>query len=292
MQTVRNLSTGKALESLTETLALHSFSCCLALLGSLACSPSQLCYCSFPLHSTLSCGHWSAPSLRPNSSDLRPAMTSFPLQRGFGECKALPARVRTAETMKSSPAFQKTKQLFEDDRRFALQQVRAASGNFATAAPAQGHKHSHNCYAAARQTQQRASLDSSASLAQAHSEGSGNSMADSVSSYHGYAGVNYQSSKCHTSLDMRSARFTKDIFHVLTCLGMFQVLRTLMLCQTSGATVSMTTKRFSARSMSTDVSLGRTSTSANNIARHFRSCTLEGFSCCRSCMALNKTFES
>ncbi|KAL3159273.1 hypothetical protein ABBQ32_011236 [Trebouxia sp. C0010 RCD-2024] len=160
----------------------------------------------FPLQSTLSYGHWSAPSLRPNNSDLRSAMTSFPLQQGFGDCKASPSlpapRVRTAETMKSSPAFLKTKQLFEDDRRFALRQVHAPSFKISTAVPVQGHKHSRDSCRAAQWTQRRTSHGSSASLAHTPSESSGNSMVDSVSSYHGYAGVNYQSSKWHTRLSM------------------------------------------------------------------------------------------
>lgn len=205
MQTVLNLTTGEALEpSSTEALSLALL--CSLCLGPSPALSSHLCGCSFPLHSTLSYGHWSAPSLRPNSSDLRSAMTSFPLQRGFGDCKASPSlpapRVRTAETMKSSPAFLKTKQLFEDDRRFALRQVHAPSFQISTVAPVQSHKHSQDSRRAAQWTQQRTSHDSSASLAQTHSESSGKSMADSVSSYHGYAGVNYQSSKWHTRFKM------------------------------------------------------------------------------------------
>ena len=144
--------------------------------------------------------HWSAPSLRPKSSDLKSAMRSFPLQRDILDCtQTSPSlrarRVHTAATMKSSPAFLKTQQLFDDDRKFALSQVHASSSHIMAAAPVQSSKHSQDARNAADRTQQHSPHSSASSLATTHSDSSTNSMADSVSSYHGYAGVNYQSSK-------------------------------------------------------------------------------------------------
>lgn len=193
----------------------------LCVLYVLQCSTAGLCCCSLRFYSTLPGEHWSAPSLRPNSSDLRSAMVSFPLQRGLADriqsAPILPAgRVRTAATMKSSPAFLKTKQLFEDDRKFALQQVHAPSCQVTPVHSVQGHKHSQHCSKAAQQTQQHATYSSSSSLSRTHSAASsGNSMADSVSSYHGYAGVNYQSSKQNcTTLNMHRS----SLSHGCSCL--------------------------------------------------------------------------
>ena len=153
--------------------------------------------CSFPFYSTLPGERWSAPSLRPNSSDLTSAMTSFPLQRGILDriqtSPSLPAkRMHTAATMQSSPAFLKTTQLFEDDRKFATRQLHASS---CQAIPVQGQKHSQDRNIVARQKQLRISRSPASSLVRTQSDSSGNSVADSVSSYHGYYGVNYQSSK-------------------------------------------------------------------------------------------------
>lgn len=168
---------------------------------SVRCTASCIvCCCSFPFYSTLPGEHWSAPSLRPNSSDLKSAMTSFPLQKSILDCiqtpPSLPARrVHTAATMKSSPAFLKTKKLFEDDRKFALRQVHASNCQVIPAAPAQAHRRSQDPSDAPHKTQQHTPHSSASSLVRTHSDSSTTSMADSVSSYHGYAGVNYQSSE-------------------------------------------------------------------------------------------------
>lgn len=171
------LLTEPAAVDLLSSISLHSFGCC-----------------SLPFYSTHEQEHWSAPSLRPSNSDLKTAMTSFPLQKGVLEriqtSPSLPARrLQTLAAMKSSPAFLKTKQVFEDDRRFALEQVHASSPRIGAAAQQGTHQPSQDIGCAQHHRPQTSAV----SLGRTHSNSSADSMADSVSSYHGYAGVNYQS---------------------------------------------------------------------------------------------------
>ena len=153
-------------------------------------------------------------------------MRSFPLQKGILDCTqtspSLPARrVHTAATMKASPAFLKTKKLFEDDRRYALRQVHASSCQVILAAPAQAHRHSQDPTDAAQGTQQHTAHSSALFLARTRSDSSTNSMADSVSSYHGYAGVNYQSSEYCTLPTMLQTSVRQSFSSYPDVLGYF-----------------------------------------------------------------------
>lgn len=171
-----------------------------------------------PLYNSYPQEHWSAPSLRPSSSDLKTCMTSFPLQRGVLDHihthPSLPVkRMHTAATMQSSPAFIKTKQLFEEDRKFALEQVHATSPRIRAASTQHRRQQSHVSSHAAEQAQHRPQ-SSASSIVRTQSDSSTNSMADSVSSYHGYAGVNYQSGKAFVLLMRQLITSTARLYNM------------------------------------------------------------------------------
>lgn len=149
------------------------------------------------LYSTLPSSEWSPPSLRPKL----PPLSSFPLQRGIlsqlqPSNSLVVKSIHSTAATKASPAFLKTKELFRDDRQFALEQVQASSPRIAVATPQHVSQHtisSTDQQAEAVNDQQHHLRAAAPPLARSHSDSSADSLADSVSSYHGYAGVNYQS---------------------------------------------------------------------------------------------------
>lgn len=155
------------------------------------CSSLSLCRTFAPVEA------WSAPSLHIGSNGLLPTLTTSAVgYRQFNQLhhsSSLHAeRFHSTAATKASPAYLKTTQLFQDDRQFALEQAHSSSPRIAA---------SHSSFQDAEltpdpkdapMTQQRNSQSPAASVSSRHSDSSANSMADSVSSYHGYAGVNYQ----------------------------------------------------------------------------------------------------
>ena len=122
-------------------------------------------------------------------------------------------RSHSTAATKASAAYLKTQQLFEDDRQFALQQQHLSSPRIAAAQqssdsiPAAQQRtdapHTHK-----RQESQDTTLGRSSS--------GGLSVADSVSSYHGYSGVNYQSGKFLSQLlfQLRLERYWRVADHL------------------------------------------------------------------------------
>ncbi|DBA94155.1 TPA: hypothetical protein ACH3X1_001793 [Trebouxia sp. C0004] len=90
-------------------------------------------------------------------------------------------RPHSTAATKASPAYMKTQQLFQDDRQFALEQAHSSSPRITAS--------QDSCNSPAVNTQAASSTQQRSSISRTHSA---NSMADSISSYHGYAGVNYQ----------------------------------------------------------------------------------------------------
>lgn len=137
---------------------------------------------------------WSAPKMHPHGRGLQSAMTAAALQHG-----ALPhlypvhlvaKRPHSTAVTKASPAYLKTQQLFQDDRQYALEQAHSSSPRIAAS--------QKSCNSSAVNTQAAPSTQQHSSISRTHSDSSANSMADSVSSYHGYSGVNYQMGKSAT----------------------------------------------------------------------------------------------
>ncbi len=181
-------------------------------------------------------------------------MPAFPLQRGvLGHLQpspSLPAkRLHTIAATKASQAFLKTKQLFQDDRQFALQQAHTTSPRIA----ARASQHSPRSTSSPSEQQaavphalRQESSEVASSLGRTDSDRSANSMADSVSIYHGYAGVNYQSGKHHPCVQ-HVRHFSVFAFHYAMCTVLtipdtmltdgLQASKTLMLYQTPGVIV-------------------------------------------------------
>ena len=130
-------------------------------------------------------------------------MPSFPLQGGVighqQRSSSSPAkRLHSTAATKASPAFSKTRQLFQDDRQFALEQLHASSPRIAAGASYQTSDSMSSRLSQHSVPEQQHSHSLPSPPAKTYSGNSASSMADSVSSYHGYAGVNYQSGKHFT----------------------------------------------------------------------------------------------
>ncbi len=134
---------------------------------------------------------WSAPKLHPPGRGLQSTMTAAALQHGalthLYPVRLSAKRPHSTAVTKASPAYLKTQRLFQDDRQFALEQAHSSSPRITAS---QG-----SCSSPAVNTQAAPSTQQRSSISRTHSDSSANSMADSVSSYHGYAGVNYQMGK-------------------------------------------------------------------------------------------------
>ena len=108
-------------------------------------------------------------------------------------CSLSTKRSHSTAATQASAAYLKTQQLFEEDRQYALQQQRVASPRIAAA------QHSHNSTPSAHQTHDaHTHKQGSGGVALSRSNSDGLSVADSVSSYHGYSGVNYQTGEMLT----------------------------------------------------------------------------------------------
>lgn len=137
---------------------------------------------------------WSAPKLHPHGRGLQSTMTAAALQHGalthLHPVRLSAKRPHSTAATKASPAYLKTQQLFQDDRQFALEQAHSSSPRITAS--------QEICNSPAPNTQAAPSTQQRSSISRTHSDSSANSMADSVSSYHGYAGVNYQMGKSAT----------------------------------------------------------------------------------------------
>ncbi|DBB11919.1 TPA: hypothetical protein ACH3X3_006059 [Trebouxia sp. C0006] len=138
--------------------------------------------CSSPIDA------WSAQKLHPSGRGLQSMMTAAALQHAalthLFPVHLSAKRPHSTAATKASPAYLKTQQLFQDDRQFALEQAHSSSPRITAA--------QESCSSPAVSTQAAPSTQQRSSIFTTHSDSSANSMADSVSSYHGYAGVNYQ----------------------------------------------------------------------------------------------------
>ncbi len=144
--------------------------------------------CSSPIDA------WSAQKLHPSGRGLQSTMTAAALQHAalihLFPVHLSAKRPHSTAATKASPAYLKTQQLFQDDRQFALEQAHSSSPRITAA--------QESCSSPAVSTQAAPSTQQRSSIFTTHSDSSANSMADSVSSYHGYAGVNYQMGKSAT----------------------------------------------------------------------------------------------
>lgn len=174
---------------------------------------------------------WSAPKLHPHGRGLQSAMTAAALQHGaltrLYPVHLLPKRPHSTAATKASPAYLKTQQLFQDDRQFALEQAHSSSPRITAS-----HK---SCHSPAINSQAAPTTQQRSSIFRTHSDSSADSMADSVSSYHGYAGVNYQMGKYAVKVMLCAAKLVENRCLILFCV-VAQASKTLMQCQTYGDT--------------------------------------------------------
>ena len=159
------------------------------------------CYknCATPLGVAKAAYHSScqtlSPSASPRSAPSRINLSTFASQHSNDFSTHITAAEHSVAATQASPAFQKTKNLFKEDMAYALEHAHSASPRL-VAQPSSSSKQCSVASASEKNYQpvpshQQPSIASS--ISRTSTSNSADSVADSVSSYHGYAGVNYHS---------------------------------------------------------------------------------------------------
>lgn len=128
-------------------------------------------------------------------------LTTFASQLNSDTHALRPARHHhSVAATQASPAFQTTKNLFKEDMAYALEHAHPASPRIAAQpfSPSQASAHSMEFHRSPRASSSHQQPSAALSVSRASSVNSAHSMADSVSSYHGYAGVNYNAGAAPT----------------------------------------------------------------------------------------------
>ena len=280
-----------------------------------------LCCSTLALYSTIKApvSNWAAPSLehRPFPLETFPLCNSqqqhltkcfqqyIPSYDDQQRCDSPPAKqLHNATATRASAAFQKIKQLFDDDMQFALGQNRSASESFGTRIAATSSQSQHSMTSVTSQqciepsAKQRHGVVLGSPLAASFSSSSANSLPDPAGRYHGYAGISYQSGKLQHPFP-RLLVLVCCLLDLITCppilislCCVLQAGKTLTLLQISVVIALTITKGCLGRSMFMAAYHGRIDTSRNRTIRNFKGFISGESSSCRNCIALTKASEN
>lgn len=138
-----------------------------------------------------------SPALSPCTSTPRVQLTTFASQPSSDLQAQQLCEQHSVAATKASAAFAKTKNLFKEDMAYALEYAQPASPRIAAQRDSMSSRASSHSAVSVRSkaTANHQAPNGSSSVSRASSTRSANSVADSVSSYHGYTGVNYHAGK-------------------------------------------------------------------------------------------------